>query len=401
MTAVAISVSAAVLEAAGAVLMAPQRWPDPASGLGHRIFLRAGAVEPDFMLQPLRGTSAMSLRRTPELAAFGYLIDRADKDTAALWRDAVEFLRGREIYPADRQSFIFNPVEILGIALGMTSPTVAVEQREWFVSTVLRGFNQNQFRSPLSRLAAHAALACVDASKAQAITPTVLAVSTMPISDLVMASAVHLGFGYPTIGLGDEIEKAIMEHVLRRSVSIGDAAEAAALFVVVQRTIDRIALGENQASAEERIITLCRRFPLFVERLQNRHRRRASFEVADEYDVQDFLHAILKLHFDDIRPEEYTPSHAGGASRVDFFLPKERLVVEAKMTRASLGQKEVANELIIDAARYAKMPTVDLLICLVYDPEKRCSNPQAVESDVEASAGRLKVRAVVCPQFRS
>jgi hypothetical protein len=71
------------------------------------------------------------------------------------------------------------------------------------------------------------------------------------------------------------------------------------------------------------------------------------------------------------------------------------------MTRANLGQKEVANELIIDAARYAKMPAVDLLICLVYDPEKRCSNPQAVESDVEASGGRLKVRAVVCPQFRS
>jgi hypothetical protein len=67
-----------------------------------------------------------------------------------------------------------------------------------------------------------------------------------------------------------------------------------------------------------------------VERLQNRQRRRAPFEVADEYDVHDLLHAILKLHFDDVRPEEYTPSYAGSASRVDFFLPKERLVVEAK-----------------------------------------------------------------------
>jgi hypothetical protein len=120
--------------------------------------------------------------------------------------------------------------------------------------------------------------------------------------------------------------------------------------------------------------------------------------VKDEYDVQDMLHAILKLHFDDVRPEEVTPSYAGHASRVDFFLPRERVVVEAKMTRASLGQKEVANQLTIDAARYAQMSAVDTLICLVYDPERRCTNPRTLENDLEASAGRLNVRAIVCPQ---
>ena len=46
--------------------------------------------------------------------------------------------------------------------------------------------------------------------------------------------------------------------------------------------------------------------------------------------MQDLLHAILKLHFDDVRPEEYTPSYSGNASKVDFYLPPERLVVEAK-----------------------------------------------------------------------
>jgi len=116
------------------------------------------------------------------------------------------------------------------------------------------------------------------------------------------------------------------------------------------------------------------------------------------YDVQDLLHAVLTLHFDDVRPEEFTPSYAGNASRVDFYLPRERIIVEAKMTRNNLGQKEVANELVIDAARYAQMPTVDTLICVVYDPGRKCGNPKTLENDVEASAGRLKVRAVVCPQ---
>jgi hypothetical protein len=38
------------------------------------------------------------------------------------------------------------------------------------------------------------------------------------------------------------------------------------------------------------------------------------------------------------------------------------------------------------------------LICLEYDPERRCGDPRTLENDVEATAGCLKVRAVVCPQ---
>ena len=64
----------------------------------------------------------------------------------------------------------------------------------------------------------------------------------------------------------------------------------------------------------------------------------------DEYDVQDLMHAILRLHFDDVRPEEWTPSYAGKSSRIDFLLPGERTIIEVKMTRHGLGQKEVADE---------------------------------------------------------
>ena len=78
-------------------------------------------------------------------------------------------------------------------------------------------------------------------------------------------------------------------------------------------------------------------------------------------------------------------------------MPPERMIVEAKMTRANLGQREIANELIIDATRYAKMEGVDILVCLVYDPERKCNSPKILENDVEASGSRLKVRVVVCP----
>lgn len=40
----------------------------------------------------------------------------------------------------------------------------------------------------------------------------------------------------------------------------------------------------------------------------------------DEYDVQDIIHALLKIEFDDIRPEEWGTSYAGSNSRMDFYL---------------------------------------------------------------------------------
>jgi REase_DpnII-MboI len=52
--------------------------------------------------------------------------------------------------------------------------------------------------------------------------------------------------------------------------------------------------------------------------------------MKDEYDVQDSLHALLKLHFDDVRREEWTPSYAGSQSRMDFLLKREKIVVETK-----------------------------------------------------------------------
>lgn len=110
------------------------------------------------------------------------------------------------------------------------------------------------------------------------------------------------------------------------------------------------------------------------------------------------MHGVLQLHFDGVRPEEWTPSYAGNSSRVDFYLPRERVVVEAKMTRPGLGQKEIVNQLLIDVARYAQRQSVDTLVCLVYDPERRCENSATLENDIESSASRLRIRVVVCPR---
>lgn len=96
------------------------------------------------------------------------------------------------------------------------------------------------------------------------------------------------------------------------------------------------------------VTTLCRRFSLIARELRHRRDNRVPLPLTDEYDVQYLLHALLKIHFDDVRSEEWTPSYAGASARMDFLLRSEKIVIEAKMTRLGLKDREVGEELLID-----------------------------------------------------
>jgi hypothetical protein len=137
------------------------------------------------------------------------------------------------------------------------------------------------------------------------------------------------------------------------------------------------------------------RFHRVARQLRHRHEDRPTLALGDEYDVQDPMHALLLLHFDDVRPEEWTPSYAGGSSRMDFLLKAEKIVLETKMTRKGLGAREVADQLIIDTARYKSHPDCKCLICLVYDPDERITNPAGIENDLTRITDDLDVRAIV------
>lgn len=143
---------------------------------------------------------------------------------------------------------------------------------------------------------------------------------------------------------------------------------------------------------------LCRRFSVFARQLGKRDRGRPPIEVQDEYDVQYLLHALLKVYFDDIRAEEWTPSYAGGASRVDFLLKKDDIVIEAKKTRAALTDRKIGEQLLIDIARYKSHPDCATLLCFVYDPEHRIGNPKGLETDLSgASSDDLTVIVIIEP----
>jgi hypothetical protein len=151
-----------------------------------------------------------------------------------------------------------------------------------------------------------------------------------------------------------------------------------------------------QRNFEARLLRAFDRFHVVARQLRDRHDRRSTLDIHDEYDVQDLLHALLRLDFDDIRPEEWTPSYAGGSSRTDFLLKKERVFIEVKKTRQGLGKREVADQLIIDIARYQVHPDCGALYCFVYDPEGQIGNPIGLESDLSRDEP-IRVRLYVRP----
>src|SRR5262249_26121248 len=81
---------------------------------------------------------------------------------------------------------------------------------------------------------------------------------------------------------------------------------------------------------------ILRNFHTFYTQLSHRYNDRPGIDITDEYDTQDILRALLRLHFRDVRIEEYAPSYAGAASRMDFLLHNEEIVVEVKMAREKL-----------------------------------------------------------------
>lgn len=156
--------------------------------------------------------------------------------------------------------------------------------------------------------------------------------------------------------------------------------------------------GSGQPDALSIIENICNRFRLIVRQLRVRHASRDTLEIEDEYDVQDLLHAILHLHFNDIREEEYNPSYAGSSSRSDFLLKEEEIVIEVKKTRKGLDAKKVGEELIIDISRYRVHPNCKCLICFIYDPEGRIGNPKGLENDLSSTESNFAVRVIVAPK---
>jgi len=141
------------------------------------------------------------------------------------------------------------------------------------------------------------------------------------------------------------------------------------------------------------------RFPAVVREINRRYANRPPFEIKDEHDVQDLLRALLILYFEDVRDEEWTPSYAGASTRMDFLLKNEQKVIEVKMARKGLGQKQIREQLIIDKAHYRTHPDCKKLYCFIYDPEGKIKNPRGFEKDLSEKIDGFETRVLIVPRI--
>lgn len=141
------------------------------------------------------------------------------------------------------------------------------------------------------------------------------------------------------------------------------------------------------------------KFHRVAQSLRHRHASRETLIIKDEYDVQDLLRGLLQIHFDDVRDEDYSPSYAGGNSRIDFVLKDEKIVVETKMTNDHLKDKDIGSQLLIDIGRYRAHPDCRLLVVFVYDKSDYIMNKVGIIKDLEKmTSPDLKVKVFFEPK---
>lgn len=143
---------------------------------------------------------------------------------------------------------------------------------------------------------------------------------------------------------------------------------------------------------------VCLRFHAVARQLRLRKDSRPTVEIEDDYDLLDLLRALLKMEFDEVGVDEWTPPYAGSLSRTALLLNREQLVVVAKKTRSGLTAKEIAEQITADSAFYSARNKCTALFCFVYDPEGRIGSPKRLETDLTSVSDRYMVEVLVAPK---
>jgi hypothetical protein len=383
-------------------------WPSPEAGFLDYLEATAGNAVSQRSLVTDR------LDEAPMLAAAGYqYVNPRFKGNSQYdqeWARHFKRLAQRQAFPIDRESYFYRPLDLLGICIGAQSCLALTDNdRQWLKTIVETG---------AARLPEHSRAYYLGAIAANRIEVTWTMHSTPRLQDLSLANLSLLYWIMSQKALATDIGLTLNEQELAVAVlqtafvhqnQYDDLADAGLILQatesIVERTI-RASVEEkwkeprNTQAATALVRAICDRFTIGANALTVRHEDRATIRITDEYDVQDLLGALLKLHFTDVRPEEWTPSYAGNASRMDFLLKPEQVVVEAKMTRKGLGQKELVTQFAEDIIRYQAHQDCKTLICFVHDPAGKCNNPTALENDLTKKHGGLQVIVIVQPKSR-
>ena len=100
---------------------------------------------------------------------------------------------------------------------------------------------------------------------------------------------------------------------------------------------------------------------------KDRHAKSVGvFSVENEYDLQNLIWTVLKPNFPEMVDEVPIPKHMGEPSRVDFYIPEIKTIIELKHVRENNQAKKIPSDLDHDLTWYAKFVEAEKLVFYVF-----------------------------------
>lgn len=118
-------------------------WPSPGAGFAAYLAVLSGITLPSGCeITPLSSNHLARLEEAPLLASVGYAFALGllkDAVTLQAWKAGMERLQYRRTFTNDRESFVYRPLELLGITLGVAHcPEISATISEWLCKTLQR-----------------------------------------------------------------------------------------------------------------------------------------------------------------------------------------------------------------------------------------------------------------------
>jgi hypothetical protein len=127
------------------------------------------------------------------------------------------------------------------------------------------------------------------------------------------------------------------------------------------------------------LLQLCTRLPNAARPLARRRKGKEPFEISDEYDAQDLLHAIVRAYFKYAVNEEPIKKLANTKStRADFAIEALGTIIELKYARDPNDQARIVDELAQDLLYYEQWEHLKVFIYVVYNASD-LNDPEALD----------------------
>jgi hypothetical protein len=137
-------------------------------------------------------------------------------------------------------------------------------------------------------------------------------------------------------------------------------------------TFELLFAGKKESAKHEEVDLIelvCRRISNAARILLNRSRKgKQAYEIGDEYDVQDLLHAILRAYLKYSVQEDPLPKVASAKSgKVDISVEEIGVLIEVKFVRTPDDQKRIFEEFSQDLVLYSSWKPLKTLFFLIYN----------------------------------